>query len=666
MVSGTGCCQSVVPAVEWETTFGGNNSDAAYSIAPADDGGYLAAGATRSFGNGGWDAYLVRFNATGAKMWEKTYGGSGGEWCYNLKRLSDGNYVLVGATSSNSKGGFDVYVLKVDPAGNQIWNRTYGGSTNDAGFSCYETMDGGLIITGYFGTSAGYSRAALIKQDRNGNSEWDRGFGNSTTNWGKSIIQTSDGGYAIAGWRNPGSHGKADMFVTRTDSNGTLLWEKDLGGAGDDLGYGIAEAADGGLIIVGHTTSFGSGNNDIYVVRTDLSGTELWNRTYGGAADDYGGMSISLADGYVFVGSTASSGTFNKIFLVRTDLAGNEQWNESYGIESMNASGGSGIRNPDGSYVLVGNTNEYASGNDDALIIKLTGNSPGTPAPDDLQQKATMAVAAVVVGTGLGLLGVLIGRIIDSVVAMLVKILSGMYSYLAGILPVDMVVEFFYGLAKTYGKSMMFRKLGQLKEDKARITVPFIAGFSSRELLVILISSVLLGIAFIISKKLNLLSPDNLVLYIVMAGFVVIMHDLSHRYFAHKYKSVVEYKFWGIGTVIMFATAFIFGLVYAVPARTIINDAKKMSKTEQAVVYFAGPAMSAGLAIAFLLLVPTGGLIAKIALLGVSMNLLSAVYSLLPVDPLDGKKVYDWKKLPWAGIFIPLMIIYIVAAIYIM
>jgi Zn-dependent protease len=184
--------------------------------------------------------------------------------------------------------------------------------------------------------------------------------------------------------------------------------------------------------------------------------------------------------------------------------------------------------------------------------------------------------------------------------------------------------------------------------------------------LIIAAASLLLGIAYLVSKKMDLLTPYNLALYGIMGGFVIILHDLTHRYYAHKYHAVVEYKFWGLGAVIMFVTAFLFGLVYAVPARTIINDVKKLGVREQAIIYMSGPMMSAVLAVAFILLVPAGGFFATVALLGVSMNLLTAVYSLMPIDPLDGVRVYKWKKPVWLVAFLPLLVLYVLVTVYLL
>lgn len=309
------------------------------------------------------------------------------------------------------------------------------------------------------------------------------------------------------------------------------------------------------------------------------------------------------------------------------------------------------------------------SNNTSVVIPGNVGGGPGAATPDskestDYTRKAAVAAAAVVVGTGLGLLGLFFGRFFDAIMALLTKAMILLKTYLGKLIPIDAVVDFITGFFKTYAKSIMFRKLGKIKEDEARGSVPLFMGFSSQELAIVVVASLLLGIAYLVSKQMELLSLDNLVLYCIMGGFVLVLHDLTHRYYANKYKAVVEYRFWGLGMVIMFVTALLFGLVFAVPARTIINDVKKLGIREQAIIYLSGPLMSAFLAIGFIILVPAGGFLATICLLGVSMNLLTAVYSLIPVDPLDGLKVYVWKKPAWAVAFVPLLVLYFAAVVY--
>jgi Zn-dependent protease len=128
---------------------------------------------------------------------------------------------------------------------------------------------------------------------------------------------------------------------------------------------------------------------------------------------------------------------------------------------------------------------------------------------------------------------------------------------------------------------------------------------------------------------------------------------------------VAEYKFWGLGAVIMFVTAIIFGTIYAFPSRTIVNDPGKLSPKERAIIYGSGPMLSFGVFVFFLLLTPIGGTVATIALLACSMNLLTAVYSFMPFVPMDGSHVLKWKRPVWALIFLPMLALYIVMTVFV-
>ena len=139
---------STLPAVEWQTIYGGKGSDVGYSAAPTADG-YLVLGTTKSYGNGSYDAWLLKLDNAGHVLWNRTYGGTGGDWCYGIMPTADGNYVMAGATSSTGNGGFDIWVVKVNGNGDLLWSKTYGGPNNDAGFAVAVTDDGGYAITGY-------------------------------------------------------------------------------------------------------------------------------------------------------------------------------------------------------------------------------------------------------------------------------------------------------------------------------------------------------------------------------------------------------------------------------------------------------------------------------------------------------------------------------------
>jgi hypothetical protein len=267
-------------------------------------------------------------------------------------------------------------------------------------------------------------------------------------------------------------------------------------------------------------------------------------------------------------------------------------------------------------------------------------------------------VGAVVAGAGLGFLGIFFGKV--------QSFLNGLYESLLERLP--KALKKFYdaiiGYIKGFLKSKIFKQESRLYKVTAREHVPLIFGFSSLELLVIAVGSVLLAASYVLAKGASL-GLENIVLFLVSGVVAMVAHDIAHRYLARKYNAVTEYQFWWLGSIIMFITAIFFGVVYAVPARTIINNSDKLDKKVKGIVYLAGPMVSFAFAIFFLLLSFLGGPWTKLGLLGVSMNLLSSVYGLMPFNPMDGKKVIDWRGAVWAVAFIPVLIVYVLVTLYI-
>jgi hypothetical protein len=269
--------------------------------------------------------------------------------------------------------------------------------------------------------------------------------------------------------------------------------------------------------------------------------------------------------------------------------------------------------------------------------------------------------AAIAAGASIGLLGLFFSRISD----LFAMLLNKLWMTINGVLPLDTVTGFIEGYVKSHVKTLLQRKDQRVRKVKADEHVALLAGFSSWELTVMIASVVLLAFAYLVAKDIDLLRGDMIVTYVIVAGVATVLHDITHRYVAWKYKAVSEYKFWGLGTIAMFATSWLFGLVYALPARTIINGADKLTKKQQAIVYLSGPSVSLILAIIFLLIMLAGGAFRTIGLIGCSMNILSAAYSLMPFDPMDGNKVYKWRKLTWVLIFLPLLAFYLVLNLYV-
>jgi len=207
--------------------------------------------------------------------WNKTYGGTNVDFARSVVQTSDGGYAMGGYTNSFGAGGYDVYLVKTDSSGNLVWQKTYGGAGGDYGFSVVQTSDGGYAIAGFttsFG--AGSGDVYLVKAYSDGGLLWQKTYGGTATDYGLSIVQTSDDGFAIAGYTGSFGAGNNDVYLVKTDPTGNQLWQKTygFGGFGDDEGYSVVRTSDGGFAIAGFTNNVGAGSYDVYLVKTDVSG----------------------------------------------------------------------------------------------------------------------------------------------------------------------------------------------------------------------------------------------------------------------------------------------------------------------------------------------------------------------------------------------------------
>lgn len=298
-----------------EDTYGGSNDDAGYSVWETIDGGYIITGYTNSYGAGHSDVYLIKTDVNGFVSWEQTYGGGQVDHGYSVQETADGGYIISGKTASYGAGGFDVYLIKTDVNGDTLWTKTYGGAEHDCGYAVRQTTDGGYVVTGYTASSgAGGDDVYLIKTDANGNVLWSKTYGTSDDDRGHEIQQTSDGGYIIAA-------GNRDVYCIKTDANGGTVWEKTYGGAGYlDWGHSVQKTMDGGYIVAGYTGSFNVSVYDVYLIKTDANGTPLWERTCGDWRFEYGYSVCETADGsYVVTGATNSHGAGGfDVYLIKS------------------------------------------------------------------------------------------------------------------------------------------------------------------------------------------------------------------------------------------------------------------------------------------------------------------------------------------------------------
>ena len=359
---------------EW--TFGGTDDDGGYSVQQTTDGGYIVTGYTESFGNGDEDVYLIKTDGNGIELWSKTFGGTDDEKGRSVQQTTDGGYIICGGTKSFGNGNIDVYLIKTDGNGIEQWSKTFGGTNYDWGLSVQQTTDGGYITIAHtesFGNGGG--DAYLIKTDGNGNEEWTKTFGGIYEDGGNSVQQTTDGGYIITGETESfGNGGGNDVYLIKTDGNGNEEWTKTFGGTDDDEGYSVQQTTDGGYIICGG--KYPIGNEDAYLIKTDGSGNEEWIKTFGGTNDDYAHSVQQTTDGgYIINGYTSSFGNGNTdVYLIKTDGNGIEQWSKTFGGTGYDEGRRSVQQTTDGGYILIGGTESFGNGDEDVYLIKTDGN----------------------------------------------------------------------------------------------------------------------------------------------------------------------------------------------------------------------------------------------------------------------------------------------------
>jgi regulation of enolase protein 1 (concanavalin A-like superfamily) len=289
------------------------------------DAGFVIIGCTRSFGSGGSDYLLIKTDSAGNELWATALGGPGDEFGLSVIETADGGFVFSGKASSVRGADYDLSLVKTDPQGVLLWARSYGGIRDEAGYSVLERSDGGFMVAGYTASSGhGMEDVYLIRTDEVGDLVWDRAYGGEGNDRGQALIQTTDGQYVIAGKTWSYGAGGFDVLLLKADQDGTLVWLDVYGANGYDCGYAIAETSDGGFLVAGETDSFGQGDFDVYAVRTDRDGTAIWQKTFGGGGDDSGLSVLQAADGGFLIGGDTTSygaGGYDG-YLIKTDQDG--------------------------------------------------------------------------------------------------------------------------------------------------------------------------------------------------------------------------------------------------------------------------------------------------------------------------------------------------------
>ncbi len=340
---------SFLGEVELVKTFGGSGEETAQAIISTSDGGYAVLGFTNSIDGDIQnksipvnDYWLLKFDAQGNLQWNNTYGGSKDDRGQSLVQTSDGGFALTGYAMSDdgdgslNNGFHDNWVLKVDAFGTLEWEKSFGFSGHDHSYDIIETQDGGLFFTGFLDiTSAradgnteksntltrhGVGEFWGTKIDATGELQWRGYFGGTNNDRSHAVVEAEDGGFVMAGFSESidfdisNTQGSYDFWLVKVDVPGNLLWERSFGGSGIDISYDIAKTLDGGYVITGNTfstdgdVSNSNGESDFWLVKVNHAGNMVWEHTYGGSGFDAAQAVIASKNGgYFIVGNSKSS-----------------------------------------------------------------------------------------------------------------------------------------------------------------------------------------------------------------------------------------------------------------------------------------------------------------------------------------------------------------------
>jgi hypothetical protein len=322
-VAGTLTTQQVKPLSQqdssWTNTYGGTGDERGFCVRQTMDGGYIVAGDTSTNSAGGYDGYLLKVDANGTIEWEQTYGGIGEyDQFISIQQTSDGGFIAVGDTDSIGNGGCDLWLVKTYANGTREWEQTYGGAEDDDAWSVDITNDGGYIISGYTASFAPADSEYIwvIKTNETGVMQWNKTFGQADyISESGCVLQTSDGGYIVSGYFSSWKKlALCDALVIKLDAAGNEQWTHTYKGTRNSLIWSIEETSDGGFIIGGTTAGnmLGIGGAQAWIMKTNANGTVEWEKSLGRMflTDCFWWIIPTNDNGYIGVGTRLGIGAF--------------------------------------------------------------------------------------------------------------------------------------------------------------------------------------------------------------------------------------------------------------------------------------------------------------------------------------------------------------------
>ncbi len=361
---------SQVPTIDWQKTFGGSEDDYGYALLATSDNYLIVGGQTSSSDGtitenlGGWDAWLIKYDADGNEIWKNAYGGSDWDVIWNIKETLDGNYIFFAISGSvdgdieNNLGETDFWIVKINTDGEIIWKKNYGGSGLEDGGEVLSTSDNGYILIGSsssndgnFPDGNGDFDYAIIKIDGTGEVEWSKSFGGSELDMALNGIVDEEDNILVTGFSYSSdgdfneNRGSGDIWVLKLNPEGNLMWKKNIGGSAYEQSYCIQQIVNGNYLVGINSSSDdidfdeNYGGSDVWLFELNTGGEILNKKHYGGSLSEVPMEMDELPNGDLVIAGTtySSNGDISQnhgngdFWFVKLNQEGEILWEKNYG-----------------------------------------------------------------------------------------------------------------------------------------------------------------------------------------------------------------------------------------------------------------------------------------------------------------------------------------------
>ncbi|MEL6650135.1 MAG: caspase family protein [Bacteroidota bacterium] len=382
---------------KFSKTFGGDRDEHAMAVTTTATGDYVVAGFTNSYGLGKSDVWVMKLDDFGNEVWRQYFGDKDYDWANDLIETRDGNYVLAGYTRDQKSGKNNAWVFQLNRHGELMWSRTYGGKDADEARSIIQTKDGGFAVAGFsYSNSKGKSDIWLLRLNAVGEILWDQHYGGSGIEKAYSIAETSDEGFVIGGYQHYNETNRADMLVVRTDRNGRGIWRRVVRAPGNDVIESVLQTDEGQFLAAGWRYNESNKSLDACLVHLNASGRVLNEYLMGGSGKDAFYDLIHTRDGgYVLAGQSTSFSKSSDLWMVKLDKRLQQVW-QKRSLGKGNDYGRAVAQVADGGFLLTGGTRSYSKGGSDMWVLKTDARGNFANHPDAAGQTLANQDAIVV------------------------------------------------------------------------------------------------------------------------------------------------------------------------------------------------------------------------------------------------------------------------------